>query len=416
MFFQNNAGISEEIEFISKIIFDILKIPVYFLDQNNNLIISFKHKYNNNPLLDNEKTFSELFSNSNNCDLPIIKSTKYLENYFAINLKKANTFLGKFIVGPSVFYPINEETINKLILINNIKINYKIDLIKFYSSLKVIDYTHLVNASLLLHYCIYNKIVDPSIVIELNSSMKDLEEKITNSSNKILSENHKNLIFHNSLAYEKNIFNSIKQGDKEGLLHHINSNPQGEPGTLSINPLRNKKNLIICIITLATRAAIDGGLEPELAYSLSDTYIQCLEGFENIYSLENLKIKALCDFADKVHKIKKFKYPKTIFLCQNYISKHLYENITLSNIADFFGLSKKYLSGLFSKNTGITLTEYIQTQKIEEAKFLLSSTSYPIIYICELLRFHNQSHFTKIFKKITGLTPKKYRNEFSNFL
>lgn len=228
------------------------------------------------------------------------------------------------------------------------------------------DYPHLVNASALLYYCIYSKMIEPSTIIEKNSSIKNLEKN---------------------------------------LLRYINANPQGEPGTLSINPLRNKKNLIICVITLATRAAMDGGLDPELAYSLSDAYIQNLERFQNLNELENLKNKALFDFADKVHKLKEFKYPKTIFLCQDYISKHLYENITLSDIADFLGLSKKYLSGLFSKNIGITLTEYIQKQKIEEAKFLLTSTNYSIVYICELLKFHDQSHFTKIFKKFTGLTP-----------
>lgn len=401
----------EEIKFISKLIFDILKIPIYFLDKNNNLIFSFEHKYNNNPLLNNKEIFTELFHNDNKHSFPIIKSTKCLENYFAINLNKDNTFLGKFIVGPSVFSSVNEETINKIILVNNIQINYKFDLIRFYSSLKVMDYSHLVNASVLLYYCIYNRMIEPSTVIEKNSSIKNLDKKIKSSTNKVLLKNRENSIFHHSLTYEKNIFESIKRGDKKDLLQYINANPQGEPGTLSINPLRSKKNLIICVITLATRASMDGGLDPELAYSLSDAYIQNLEGLESLNELENLKNKALCDFADKVHKIKEFKYPKTIFLCQEYISKHLYEYLTLSNIAASLGISKKYLSGLFSKNLGITLTEYIQKQKIEEAKFLLTSTNYSIVYICELLKFNDQSHFTKIFKKFTGLTPKKYKNK-----
>lgn len=408
MLFQKN--VNEQIEFISKLIFDILKIPVYFLDKNNNLIFSFEYKYSNNPLSDNQKTFTDLFYDINDCNFPIIKSSKYLENYFAINLKKDGTSLGKFIVGPSVFYLINEETISKIILINRLPLYHKFDLLKFYSSLKIIDYTHLVNASALVYYCIYNKIIEPSAIIEENSSMQNLEEKIKISSNKILLANRENTNFHHSISYEKNIFESIKRGDKKGLLKYINANPQGEPGTLSISPLRSKKNLIICIITLATRASMDGGLDPELAYSLSDAYIQNLESLESLTELENLKNKVLCDFADKVRKIKEFKYPKAIFLCQDYVSKHLYESITLSDISASLGLSKKYLSGLFSKSLGITLTEYIQKQKIEEAKFLLASTNYSIVYICELLKFHDQSHFTKIFKKITGLTPKKYKN------
>jgi AraC-like DNA-binding protein len=124
--------------------------------------------------------------------------------------------------------------------------------------------------------------------------------------------------------------------------------------------------------------------------------------------VEYLKVKSLCDFAEKVNKIKEFKFPKAIYLCQNYISKHLYENITLSEVAEALGLSKKYLSSLFSKTLNITLTQYIQMQKIEEAKFLLASTNYSILTICELLKFHDQSHFTKVFKKFAGITPKKF--------
>ncbi|WP_234123697.1 helix-turn-helix domain-containing protein [Clostridium hydrogenum] len=410
MIFQNNTNIYEEIKFISKMMFDILKIPVYFLDESNNLIISFEQKYNNNPLSNNKEIFTKLFLNENSCNFPIIKSTKCLENYFSINLKINNNFLGKFVVGPSVFSPVNEETINKIILVNNIQLNYKINLIKFYSSLKEMDYLLLVNASLLFYYCIYNKMLQPSTVIEKNSSIKNLEQKIKNSNDKIFLENRQNTLFHHSLQYEKNIFKCIQKGDSEGLLSCINANPQGKPGMLSINPLRNKKNLVICVITLATRAAMDGGLDAELAYSLSDAYIQNLERIESIPEIENLKNKALFAFADKVHKLREFKYPKNIFLCQNYISKHLYDDITLSHISNFLGLSKKYLSSLFSKSMGITLTEYIQKQKIEEAKFLLTSTNYSIIAICEFLKFHDQSHFTKIFKKFTGLTPKKYKD------
>ncbi len=407
MFFQNNENLNEEIAYISKMFFNLFKIPIYFLNSNNELIFSFENEHCNNPIANNNENFVKLFTNINS-KLPVIKSTIYLENYISVNLIKGDVFLGKFIVGPTIFYNATEETINKLLLANKIQMHYKIDLVKFYSSLKVIDFTNLVNIGGLLYYCIYNSMLEPLIIIENNSSIINLEKQINTQNNKVLSSNRENTVFHHSITYEKNIFESIRQGDKKSLLYYINSDPQGEPGVLSSNPLRSKKNLEICIITLATRAAIDGGLEPELAYSLSDSYIQALDITENINDLEYLKVKALCDFTDKVNKIKEFKYPKAIYLCQNYISKHLYENITLSEVAEALGLNKKYLSSLFSKTLNITLTQYVQMQKIKEAKFLLASTNYSILNICELLKFHDQSHFTKVFKKFVGITPKKF--------
>ena len=115
-----------------------------------------------------------------------------------------------------------------------------------------------------------------------------------------------------------------------------------------------------------------------------------------------------CDFADNVLKAKNNKYSKPIISCQNYISKHLYQELSLSELAEFIGLSPKYLSALFHKEVGLTLTEYINSKKIEEAKHLLMSTNHSILDISDWLGFHDQSHFTKIFKKFTGVTPKKF--------
>nr|WP_237446585.1 helix-turn-helix transcriptional regulator [Shimazuella alba] len=75
-------------------------------------------------------------------------------------------------------------------------------------------------------------------------------------------------------------------------------------------------------------------------------------------------------------------------------------------------LNPIYLCQLFKNEVGISLREYIQQQKIEEAKRLLISTSYSLTDICTYLHFTDQSYFTKVFKKFVGITPKQYRNTY----
>lgn len=412
MFFQDGTSyINIEIEYICKLIFEVLKTPIYFLDNNNDIFFSLSSEHVANPILPNKKDlFTSLFSDCNSYTFPIVKSTKYQENYFAVNLRKDDIFFGTFIVGPSIYSPITAEAINKIISVNNIPLSYKRDLINFYNSIQVIDYSRLINASLLLHYSIYNEKLKVSTVTEKNSSLNDVVLKIENDSKNILSKNRQNLFFHHTPTREKNLSQCIIDGNKEKLLQYLTVPDDGQYGILSDNPIRNKKNLFICCVTIATRAAIDGGLEPEIAYTLSDSYIQNMEYLYDVNDLHNLENKMYCDFADNVLRANKLKYPKPIITCQNYISNHLYQEISLSELAQFVGLSQKYLSSLFNKEVGITLSEYIQNKRIEESKHLLSSSNHSILDIATWLGFHDQSHFTRIFKKMTGTTPKKFRD------
>lgn len=351
-----------------------------------------------------------MFSNFTVYNFPIIKSTNFYENYFAVTLIKHDIFIGTFIVGPSTYSPITAETINKIISENNVPLSFKKDLINFYNSIQIIDYSRLINASLLLHYSIYNEMLDASTITEKNSSLEDVVLKIESDSKNILSKNRQELSFHHTPAREKNFLHRIREGNKEKLLEYLAIPEDGEYGILSDNPLRSKKNFLICCVTLATRAAIDGGLEPEVAYALSDSYIQNIEYFYEVKDLHNLEIKMYCDFADNVLRSNKLKYSKPVIICQNYISNHLYQEFSLSELARFVGLTSKYLSSLFNKEVGITLSEYIQNKRIEESQHLLRSSNYSILDIATWLGFHDQSHFTRIFKKMTGTTPKKFRD------
>ena len=80
-------------------------------------------------------------------------------------------------------------------------------------------------------------------------------------------------------------------------------------------------------------------------------------------------------------------------------------------IADRLNYTRYYLSRKFQKEMGISINDYIRNRKVEEAKLLLSSTSQSVLEISNILNFCSRSHFTDSFRKVTGLSPSRYREE-----
>jgi len=97
-------------------------------------------------------------------------------------------------------------------------------------------------------------------------------------------------------------------------------------------------------------------------------------------------------------------------LCCQYIHEHIHERIYLQDIADTFGISPNYLSQLFKKHMNVGISEYITSQKIDESRKLLKETNLKIYEISDQLGFESSFYFSKVFKKITGLSPKDFRN------
>lgn len=96
---------------------------------------------------------------------------------------------------------------------------------------------------------------------------------------------------------------------------------------------------------------------------------------------------------------------------KEFIAEKYQENISLSDLADTFYLSKEHLSRLFKKETGQNLFSYIMELKLKEARRLLIETDRTLDDIAFSLGFSNGNYFSKVFKKNTGVSPSSYRIE-----
>lgn len=223
-------------------------------------------------------------------------------------------------------------------------------------------------------------------------------------------------LFHRAPDVEYSFYAAVKNGDMDNVIENCKKDAFIDlkgTGILSRNSLNNIKYHFVVTAAMLTRYCIDGGLEPEQAYRLSDFYILKMDSCTTIRQVADLHHEMAKDFTGKmILKKKNNIISKPITQCVDYIYSHIKERITIAELAQYTGLSESYLSRLFKQNLGVSISDYIREKKIEKATHLLKYSDKSIIDISTYLSFSSQSHFIQTFEKFTGLTPKKYRDKY----
>lgn len=220
-----------------------------------------------------------------------------------------------------------------------------------------------------------------------------------------------NKIFHMSYKDEIELFSYVKKGDLQGLFEKIKILDNIAVGKMSEDIIQQYKYLAVSSITLATRYAIEGGLNESDAYGYSDLFINEIDLCESCDAIIQLLVKGVIKLTNSVaEEKKKKKFSPHIQKCIAYISKNLNQKIKITDLAEVCNLSPDYLSHLFRCETGENLSNYILIQKLETAKQLLLD-GIDSATICNTLAFSSQSHFISSFKKYYKLTPKEFVNQ-----
>ncbi len=220
------------------------------------------------------------------------------------------------------------------------------------------------------------------------------------------------LATHNTYDLEQLIRDMIRKGDVDALKAWIDKAPAVRGGVLAHDQLRQFRNTFVVTATLVSRAAIQGGLDVDDALTLSDLYIQKCEMLADGMAIVNLQMNMILDYAAKVNKLRLGDNPSKLMLdVANYVQHHITDTITAESIAKHLYVSRPHLSAKFKVESGISLTDYVMKEKIDEARRLLRHSDKTLVAISNYLGFSSQSHFTRAFKKLTNLTPKEYREK-----
>lgn len=211
-------------------------------------------------------------------------------------------------------------------------------------------------------------------------------------------------------AVEQRLMDMVSSGDLAALKNWLSSAPAIRAGILSSEYIRQQKNIFIVTATLASRAAIRGGLDTKTAFFLSDAYIQRCELLKTPEQIVKLQYHMITDYTERVGQIRiGQKATQLSMRIANYVQSHLSDVITVDALAKETLLCRSRLTARFKEETGQTLTEFVMRIKIEEAKRLIRYTDKSLSAISDYLGFSSQSHFSRIFKKYTDIAPGEYR-------
>ena len=325
---------------------------------------------------------------------------------------------GYIVFGPvtTVPYSDSDSDLQRLYKDYMVSNDSRSDFNSFLRQIPCLSLSSLLKKCIFLNYCLHEELLSLEQLTSIghvsseNDVMSDTSLLLEETYQKKENEQH-----NRTYILEEEILKLVRTGDCEGFKKFAYSESNFHIGVTGSTALRQLKNNIIITTTLCTRAAIDGGLDYDTAYQLSDYFIQSSERLTSADRLTDLLGKISYTFAEKVAQAKTpVSTDERMQKAIRYIQQNTNQHLTVGDVADYVGFSKSYFSAYFKKTLGFSVSAFILRCKLEEGRELLQYTDKSISTISEFLCFSSQSHFHTAFKKQFGMTPSEYRKELSH--
>lgn len=315
-------------------------------------------------------------------------------------------FSGAFIGGPVMMSYPDEQMVDDILCKNNIPLKHKGKIQSYLRSVSVVEPKRVRFLGKLI------EVIGKQIMQESQQQLKEHHRKMQQQAyigeviHSIKSEGTLSSIY--PYEKEKDLLSKVKKGDINGakaILNELLGYVFYHTG-ISIE-ISKARALEIC--SLLSRAAVEGGADLSKIFGMNYQFISELNNINDIDDLSYWILKVLNRFTENVIHLDQSKNPVKFKEAIQFINSHYMEPISLDRVSHEIGLSPKYFSSLFKKEKGKSFTEYVNTLRVDEAKRLLSLTNRTILDIALTIGFEDQSYFSKVFKKITGLSPNAYR-------
>lgn len=386
-----------------EIILDVLKqfnfyngIPFFLMSENELKYSSLADKVLQDSITD-------FFCMFNKEKVEVRKFNKI--EYFASIPFNHDNITEHIIIGACyTAHPINIGFKGRLALERLVKHEHIAEILVNMSTLSERDFLNYIN---IVSRLLGNVTVDDSSIISGSLLQSELDKQLA----EYIFETRENELNPYLPESERKVMDMVKAGMVEEVKKFRASR------TLNSTVLEVKYLFkIVALVTIATRAALEGGVDKVEAYGLSDLYLEMLSNATNDKLVSDIANNVLPHFAELVRKnLEGDKETGTsyhLIIAENYIRTHLHFPLTLSSVADNVGISAKYLSRLFVLYKKEKFTKYVNRLRVNEAKELLVNTNRKLVDIAYSLAFVSESYFIKVFESICGLTPQKYRNKY----
>lgn len=397
-----------DLKYICKVIGNLSGVPIRIFQGENRI---FYHSVVALPKDPMEMYRDDIWNVKTNVGYFV---TKHFHYYGVIN--SGDT---KIVIGPTRQTPDSDQELRELAFRADVPAADTEEFVEGMKSIVRMPLESMIQTLCTINYILNDEKLELEDITIYEAEQNDLKELLERQrSARAFSRRHSvdepPVHEHNTYTQEQQMLRMVRKGDTTSLRQWIASAPAIRGGTLASDQLRQIKNTFVVTATLVSRAAIQGGLSTEDAFTLSDAYIQKCELLNSLDRITNLQYHMVLEFTERVERIRFGGKPTQLTVSViNYIQHHLSEPIRAEDMAKELFMSRPYLSAKFKEEAGETLTDFILKEKTEEAKRLLRYSDKSFTAIGSYLGFSSLGHFSQVFKKYTGRTPTEYREKYS---
>ena len=392
-------------------IFRVYHVAVLIYNSAGTVLERFSPNPESDELLLNVSNCKEqLFQLCDRSRLPQIITNEINQIWAGVPLFEEENLDRLIVLGPVHTSDFSKNQAVDYIRSYHFSTQQKDDLLAALEQTPVCPYVELTKILSLIYTLIYGDELDISLLaisglvkeeLVFADELHEYQERLANTED----------TFHLTYDFEQYLLGCIREGKPERLSDFLKTATFNHVEYIGRNvTIRQRKNRFIIMATLAIRAAIEGGLNSQVAYSLRDLYIQRVEILQTLPSILRLYRELLHETTTRVSNLRcTDSYSKVIIDCCDFIDEHVREKLLVTDVAVSVGLHANYIAKKFKEETGQSIKDYIRDAKISEAKSLLKYSKLSLSEISELLSFSSQSFFTYTFRQTTGVTPGQYR-------
>lgn len=313
------------------------------------------------------------------------------------------------LIGPYLSKPMNLSDLSERQNTKGESSSLLTELEKYYSGIPLLsDDSHLF--LLLDAFCTKVWGTEDFATVQIGIEQRDLASILSKGSRKPQSgKDAWNIkMIEQRYSFENEIIKAVAKGQthKIKLLSSFNTYNLEQRTNDS---LRNIKNYGVVMNTLLRKAAESGGVHPIHLDSVSGNFAIQIEKSLSVAAVQEIMIEMFITYCRLVKKHSIRQYSPPIQKALTYIDSDLSADLSLSALATMQNISASYLSNLFKKETGHTVTEYVNSKRMDYAAYLLGATKHQIQSIAQQCGILDVQYFSKLFKKYKGLTPKEHR-------
>lgn len=389
-------------EKICHIISTITKMDVRLIDRDGNALLKILQHYVPSMLqgLEGEEHIIQNILHKSPDHAYYYYVNSYGLEYIASSIRKD----GCMIIGPFISSISIMDVMKDMIANNRLPVSQRKQLENFYKSLPVItskEYEAI--GDLLVNMCLHEHI---EAVLVTGEHTKPLLSKDHHHDNLAESMN----IIEMRYELEKKLINAIANGDRHGVvsLSKESADLLDFSNRIPESPIRSAKNISLVLNTICRVAAEKGGVHPVYLHHISERFAILIERAPNLNRLISLGTLMMNEYCDVVNAFSTRNMSPIIKKAVNHIHLNLEAPLTLNGIAVDLDVNPSYLSRVFKEETGMNLIDYIQHKRIEEAKLYLHRGTKSVTEIAFLVGFNDVNYFSRVFKKLTSVTPRQY--------